>query len=61
VVYEVGEVDGTSFIAMQLVRGEPLRNLLHSRSLPAVRAVELALEIAEGLSTAHDKASSTAT
>jgi len=55
VVYEVGEVDGTSFIAMQLVRGEPLRNLLHSRSLPAVRAVELALEIAEGLSTAHDK------
>jgi TolB-like protein/tetratricopeptide (TPR) repeat protein/predicted Ser/Thr protein kinase len=55
VVYEVGEDDGTSFIAMQLVRGQPLRQALHGGGLPAVRAVELALEIAEGLAAAHDK------
>jgi serine/threonine protein kinase/TPR repeat protein len=55
VVYEVGEAAGTTFIAMQLIRGERLRDLLQRGSLPTVRAVELALEIAEGLSTAHDK------
>ena len=54
VVYEVGEADGISFIAMQLVRGQPLRQVLHGKRLSAVRAVELALEIAEGLSGAHD-------
>jgi serine/threonine protein kinase/tetratricopeptide (TPR) repeat protein len=55
VVYEVGEADGITFIAMQLIRGEPLRDILHRGSLPAGRAVELAREVAEGLSTAHDK------
>src|SRR5262245_57801132 len=55
VVYEVGEAEGITFIAMQLVRGHPLRELLQRGSLPARRAVELALEVAEGLSTAHDK------
>ena len=54
-VYEVGEADGTTFIAMQLISGERLRDMLQRGSLPAVRAVELGLEIAEGLSTAHDK------
>ena len=55
VVYEVGESDGITFIAMQLIRGEPLRDMLQRGGLPAGRAVELAREVAEGLSTAHDK------
>jgi TolB-like protein/predicted Ser/Thr protein kinase len=55
VVYDVGEEDGVTFIAMQLVRGERLRDLLARGRLPANRAVELALEVAEGLANAHDK------
>ena len=55
VVYEVGEADGITFIAMQLIRGESLRDILQRGTLPAARAVTLAMEAAEGLSSAHDK------
>ena len=55
VVYEVGEADGITFIAMQLIRGESLRDILQRGMLPAARAVTLAMEVAEGLSSAHDK------
>jgi serine/threonine-protein kinase len=45
VVYEVGEADGITFIAMQLIRGESLREILQRGMLPADRAVELAMEV----------------
>jgi two-component system, LytTR family, response regulator len=53
VVYGIGEVEGTTFIAMELVRGRPLASLLAGEPLEPVRALDLAIEVAEGLVEAH--------
>src|SRR5712692_7601461 len=55
VIHEIDEVDGISFIAMELVRGEKLSDVIARGPLPAGRALDLAVEIAEGLARAHDK------
>jgi two-component system LytT family response regulator len=53
VVYEIDEADGTIFIAMELVRGRPLAALVAGTPLEAERALDLAIEVAEGLVEAH--------
>jgi two-component system LytT family response regulator len=53
VVYEIDEAEGATFIAMELVRGRPLAALLGERAVPPARALDLALEVAEGLAEAH--------
>ncbi len=55
VIHEVGESDGVTFIAMELIRGEKLSETLSRGPLSHNRALTLASEIAEGLSRAHDK------
>ena len=55
VVYEIDDASGTSFIAMELIRGESLRATIEAGPLPAGRALELAIETAEGLAFAHEK------
>jgi serine/threonine protein kinase/TolB-like protein/predicted negative regulator of RcsB-dependent stress response len=55
VIHEIGEDDGTTFIAMELVRGEKLADLIAQRRLSAARALDLASEMAEALARAHDK------
>lgn len=54
VIHEVGETDGVSFIAMELIRGEPLSQLVARGAMGPARALDLAAEIAEGLARAHD-------
>jgi pentatricopeptide repeat protein len=54
VIHEVGEADGVSFIAMELVRGESLGQLVARGGLTTARAVELATEVVEGLARAHE-------
>jgi tetratricopeptide (TPR) repeat protein/TolB-like protein/predicted Ser/Thr protein kinase len=54
VIHEIDEADGVTFIAMEMVRGEPLSDVLARRSLPTVRSLDLAIEVAEGLARAHD-------
>ena len=56
VIHEVDDVDGLTFIAMELVRGEKLADVLARGPLPLNRALDLALEVAEGLARAHEKA-----
>jgi DNA helicase-2/ATP-dependent DNA helicase PcrA len=53
-VYEVGEHDGKPYIAMEYVEGETLRRKLKSRGLELSEALKIAIQIAEGLSRAHD-------
>ena len=53
VVYEIDEAEGATFIAMELIRGEPLAALLRRGPLEPERALDLALEVAEGLAEAH--------
>jgi eukaryotic-like serine/threonine-protein kinase len=53
VVYDVGESDGSVWIAMELVEGRTVRNLLASGRLPAKRVLEIGAQVAEGLAAAH--------
>jgi serine/threonine protein kinase len=53
VIYEVGEHDGTPFIAMQLLEGRTLREVIGGRSLRLEEWLRLGLPIAEGLAHAH--------
>ena len=55
VIHEIDEADGISFIAMELVRGEKLSDLTARGPLAPGRALDLAIEIGEGLARAHDK------
>jgi predicted ATPase len=53
-VYDIGASGATSFIAMELVRGKTLRELINDGPLPVRRLIALGSQIAEGLSTAHE-------
>jgi Tol biopolymer transport system component len=53
-IYEVGTSDGVSYIAMELVEGKTLRELLHTGALPLRRLLPLAAQLADGLAKAHE-------
>jgi Tol biopolymer transport system component len=52
-IYDVGSEGGVSYIAMELVRGEPLRARLLHGVLPVREILRIGVQIAEGLSEAH--------
>ena len=54
VIHDIGEADGVTYIAMELVRGAPLADLVARGPLAPARAIDLAIEIAEGLARAHE-------
>lgn len=55
-VYDVGEIEGHQFIAMEYVDGEDLKSLLRRIGrLPSDKAVEIARQICAGLAAAHEK------
>ena len=56
VIHAVDEIDGVTFIVMELIRGEKLSDQIARGLLTPKRALDLAIEIAEGLSRAHEKA-----
>ena len=53
-VHEIDEAEGVTFIAMELIRGEQLKDIINREKMPLARSLELSIEIAEGLSRAHD-------
>ena len=53
VIYEIDEADGATFIAMELVRGRPLSASIAGAPIEPGRALDLAIEVAEGLVEAH--------
>lgn len=52
-IYEVGEYDDGLFIAMELVAGTTLRDLLREGAFEPRRAMRIAAQIAEALEAAH--------
>ena len=54
-LHDYGESDGIAYAVMELLEGESLRERLVQGPLPTRKAVEYALQIAQGLAAAHDK------
>ena len=54
-IHGLEEVDGTPFLALELVDGEDLRQRLEREALPVDEALEIARQIAEALEEAHGK------
>ena len=53
-VYETGEFEGRSFIVMEYVAGETLKDRLLHGPIPLKEAIPLACEIAEAIQGAHE-------
>src|SRR5262249_28719443 len=54
-IYEIGEADGETFIAMEFVEGEPLDRYLSRRHPEVHQVLDLAIQVADALDAAHSK------
>lgn len=54
-VYDVGNANGVHFIVSELLEGETLRLRITPSGMPARKAIELAVQLASGLATAHEQ------
>jgi serine/threonine protein kinase/Tfp pilus assembly protein PilF len=54
-VYEIGDVDGVSFISMAFVPGTRIDKIVEDGPIEIDRALKFAYQIAQGLQAAHDK------
>jgi eukaryotic-like serine/threonine-protein kinase len=52
-IYEIGKADGVTYLAMELVDGVTLRELLAEGPLPVRRLISVSAQIADGLAKAH--------
>lgn len=53
-IYEVSEFHGRPFIAMELVVGKSLREIMKQEHLTLERAIDVATQVCEGLQEAHE-------
>ena len=53
-IYEVGEADGQSFIAMEYVEGKPLSELIPAEGLSPENVIRYGTQIADALAHAHE-------
>jgi serine/threonine protein kinase len=53
-VYEIGEFEGTRYIATELVKGETLRGRLRSGPMTLSDVLNISMQVATALSAAHD-------
>jgi serine/threonine-protein kinase len=55
-VFDVGEIEGRPYIAMELVDGEPLGDVAHKGGgLPITEVVDIGIQLAKALDYAHSK------
>ena len=54
-IYDVGTRDASPYIVSELLEGESLRAILDKGPIPQRKAIEYAVQIANGLAAAHDK------
>src|SRR5216110_70249 len=52
-IYEIGDEDGTSFIAMEFVDGQTLSQILRSKTLELSGLLRILQHVAEALAKAH--------
>jgi predicted ATPase len=53
-IYELGQDGSTHYIAMELIEGKTLREMLVAGLLPIRKAIEIAAQVAGGLAKAHE-------
>jgi serine/threonine protein kinase len=53
-VYDADEVDNVTFIAMELVEGKTVRQLINEKDLDLLSTLEIAIQVGEGLAKAHE-------
>ena len=54
-IYDVGKHDGSPYVVSELLEGETLRKRIGGTPLVQRRAIDYALQIANGLAAAHEK------
>jgi serine/threonine protein kinase len=54
-IFDIGTMEGAPYIISELLEGESLRNRLSGGALPVRKAIEYAVQMAQGLSAAHEK------
>jgi Tol biopolymer transport system component len=54
-VYDIGQHEGAPYVVQELLEGETLRSLLAGGRLPLRKTIDYSLQIAHGLSAAHEK------
>ena len=52
-VHDIGKSNGTTYMAMELIDGASLRQLLANGALPEKKMLEVSVQIADGLAKAH--------
>ena len=55
-IHDLGENNGTAYIAMEMLEGSELRHLLKddAQPLPLEQALDIAIQVADGLAYAHE-------
>ncbi len=54
-IYEIDEADGRTFLAMAFIEGRTVKDIAMERPLPIEKALDIAVQTAQGLQAAHRK------
>ena len=53
-IFDFGEEEDLAYMAMEVLEGSDLRSRMRAGDIPAMEAVEIALQVADGLGFAHE-------
>ena len=54
-IYEIKEFENQTYLAMEYVEGKTLKKLIEEDTLPIKKALDIAIQVCDGLGAAHEK------